>query len=301
MALSSVKELATRGKVQVQRARARYDVIDVTVQTFKRHSEDDGGYYAATLTYFAFFSVFPLLLFATAALGYVSFIDAEDRRDLIEAGKGTFPLLKEILKPRNLKSIEQGRGVLALIGFALGLYSGSGAVAALQHALNRIYRIPDRKSAIGRRLDAVRWLMVFGTIALLSVALGGVAAFFGGTLETVLSHVGGFVVSLLLFITAFRFLPNRDRCPWRDVVPGSIFAAAVFEALKLFGSLFVLASEGRETTFGVVFAAAASLLIASYVLSQVTLLAAELNAVMAERRITRDFSLADEEEIKEGL
>lgn len=302
--MSTVKAFGARAKLQVERARARYDAVDIAVQTFKRHSDDDGGFYAAALTYFTFFSIFPILLFATAALGYVSsdLVSPEDKQRIIEAGKGTFPLVKELLRPRNLASIEQSRAVLALIGLGLGLYSGSGAVAALQHALNRIYRIPDRKSAAARRLTAVRWLGMFGTIALISVALGVIGAIFAGTVRSVLSFAGSFTVSLLLFLCIFRFLPNRDRCPWGEVLPGSLVAAVAFELLKIFGSIYVnVGGEGRETTFGVVFATAAALLVAAYLLSQVTLLAAEVNAVIAERRITRDFSLAEKEGKGEGL
>lgn len=294
--MRSVKELAARVRVQVERARAKFAAMDILVQTFKRHSEDDGGFYAASLTYYTFFSIFPLLLFATAALGYVV-RDPETRAELIEAGKGTFPLISEVLRPRSLANIEQRRGVLALVGLALGLYSGSGAVAALQHALNRIYRIPDRKSAVARRVRAIRWLAMFGTIALISVVLAGIGALLPGPLKSVLAYAGSLTVSFLLFTTAFRFLPNRERCPWGEVVPGAIVAAVVFESLKLVGSLYLHTGEqGRESTFGVVFAAAAALLVASYILCQVTLLAAEFNAVIAERRITRDFSLADMDE-----
>jgi YihY family inner membrane protein len=301
VALSAIKGVGTRAKLEVEKARARYDVVDIAVQTFKRHSEDDGGFYAAALTYFTFFSIFPILLFATAALGYASFLSEGMRGDLLEAGKGTFPLIRRFLQPRNLASIEEHRGALALTGLGLALYSGSGAVAALQHALNRIYRIPDRTSALARRLNAVRWLAMFGTITLISVALGGIGALLPGPFQTVLTFFGSFAVTLLLFTTAFRFLPNRTRCPWRDVLPGAVVATVVFESLKIFGAIYAWVSEGRTTTFGVVFVTAAALLVASYVLSQVTLLAAELNAVVAERRITRDFSLADKTEAEEGL
>jgi membrane protein len=97
-----------------------------------------------------------------------------------------------------------------------------------------------------------------------------------------------------LFATAFKFLPSVNP-PWREVLPGAVIAGAIFEVLKIVGPLYLNSGRSnRDATFGA-FAATAGLLISAYLLSQVTLLAAQLNAVLAERRRTRDFSLADKD------
>jgi uncharacterized BrkB/YihY/UPF0761 family membrane protein len=99
-----------------------------------------------------------------------------------------------------------------------------------------------------------------------------------------------------IFATAFRFLSNKGRS-WREVFPGALVAAIAFEVLKLVGGVYLSAgSQGRSRTFGA-FSAAAGLLVASYLLAQVTLLAAELNAVLAERSERRT-SKADGSEEK---
>ena len=65
----------------------------------------------------------------------------------------------------------------------------------------------------------------------------------------------------------------------------ALLAGGVFEILKTVGTLYIArGQQGREATFGA-FATAATLLVASYLLSQITLLAAELNAVLAERPV----------------
>ena len=64
-------------------------------------------------------------------------------------------------------------------------------------------------------------------------------------------------------------------------------AAIAFEVLKVVGAVYLRAgSQANNATFGA-FATAAGLLVVSYLLCQITLLAAELDAVLVERRITR--------------
>ena len=87
--MDRLKRLAALAKLQIEKARARWGGVDIAVRTFKRYSEDDGGSYAAALTYYTFFSIFPLLLFAAAALGYVTHrcrSTSETRRERAEHG-----------------------------------------------------------------------------------------------------------------------------------------------------------------------------------------------------------------------
>jgi membrane protein len=93
-------------------------------------------------------------------------------------------------------------------------------------------------------------------------------------------------VGTLVFAAAFRVLPATELA-WRDVLPGALVAAAAFELLKSLGAAYLEAgAASRNATFGT-FAAAAGLLVASYLICQITLLSAEVNVVLAERRLTR--------------
>ena len=101
----------------------------------------------------------------------------------------------------------------------------------------------------------------------------------------------GFLLNLFVFMTAFRFLTAKKQS-WREVFPGALLGAIAFEVLKFFGSAYIQrGSSTREATFGA-FATAAAFLIASYLLSQIILLSAELNAVLGERRTHRQTAKA---------
>lgn len=295
--MASVGTLAARAKARLEVARARFGVLDLAMSTFKRFSQDDGGSYAAALTFYIFFSLFPLLLFAVALLGFLTFGNEDLREDVLSAGLSAVPLLGQVLSPENLETIETRRREIALTGTAMALYSGTGAVVALSHALNRINGVEEERNFIGKRLRSLLWLGILGVAALVSLGLGALAGyaakFFGPGWATaagfVLGHVAGFGVGLLIFGSAFRFLPNKD-LSWRDVLPGAAVAALLFEVLKEVGTWYLeRGAATREATFGAL-AAAAGLLVASYLISQITLLSAELNDVLAERRLTRQAS-----------
>ena len=284
--MERIKRLVALAKLRVEKARARWGWFDVIVRTFKRFGEDDGGSYAAALTYYTFFSIFPLLLFSIAALGYLTFGNESLQQDLVGSGLKTVPILKDTLTPDGIKVIQESRGSLALTGLVLALYSGSGVIVALQHALNKIQHEDDEPNWVQKRLRSLMWLGILGAGAVASLALSTVVGFAPGPFAVVMSLAGALALNAGLFATAFKFLPAKTRS-WREVLPGSIVASVGFEILKVAGTSYLARGEAaRSETFGA-FAAAASLLIASYLIAQVILLSAEVNEVLAERRATR--------------
>jgi membrane protein len=280
--------LRAQAKLRLERARASNTGVDVGVSVATRYSADDCGSYAAALTYYVFLSIFPLLLVAASVLGYLTFGNQELKREIIDAGVDAAPLVRDALKPAGLKAIEERRQGLAVTGLLLALYSGSGAIVALEHALNRIDRIEQEGSLVAKRLRSLRWLGILGAAMVLSVGLTSLEGVLpGGELITSgLALAGAVVIDMLLFVSAFKFLPARARSV-SDVLPGAVLATIAFEALKIGEGFFAAGgSDSREGTFGA-FALAAGLLLGSYMLCQVILLAAELNAVLVERRETR--------------
>ena len=275
-----------QAKLRLEKARASYGLVDIAVRTFKRFSEDDGGFYAAALTYYLFFSLFPLLIFATAMLGFTTEVFPELREDLLSQGFEAFPLLSDIVTPSVLDRLEDVAGQLAALSIVLALYSGTGAVTALAHALNKIHRVEDEGNFWTKRLDALKWLAILSVTVLGSLAMGSLAALAPGLLGTWLGHIVGVGLNLCIFMTAFVFLPHVDRA-WREVFPGALIGAVAFELLKYLGEFYLdRGASTRSATFGAL-AAAAGFLVASYLLAQITLLTAEVNAVLAERRLTR--------------
>jgi membrane protein len=291
-----VRRAQTNVKLRLERARARYGWVDVGIRTAERYGDDDCGSYAAALTYYLFFSIFPLLLFAAAALGYLTPGNRALREEILESGLKTVPVLSEAIDRESLEDIEKNRGAIALTGVVLALYSGSGAVVALEHALNKVGHVQQEPNFLVKRARSLRWLAVLGVASLASLALSTVVGFVVGPLGAVLGIVAGVAVNVGIFATAFRFLPATERS-WAQVLPGSVVAAVAFEVLKFAGSFYLArGAASRQQTFGAL-AGAAALLIASYLISQIILFAAELNEALFERRAIRRTSL---EPVKEA-
>ncbi|MDQ3877464.1 MAG: YihY/virulence factor BrkB family protein [Actinomycetota bacterium] len=283
--MNAVQQVGAQAKVKVERARARFGLVDIVLRVFKRFSEDDGGSYSAALTYYLFFSLFPLLLFAASLLGYITFGNHDLQHRIFSSGLRTIPMLKDALSPNGVSTLQSARGPAAIIALVLALYSGTGVIVALQHALNKIHHATGEPNFLQKRLRALKWLAVLGVAAVASLAITTVTQL-AGPLAAVLGIAGGLALNVGIFMTAFRFLPVTDN-GWKEVFPGACVAAVVFELLKLFGALYLEhGSKARNDTFGAL-AGAATLLVASYLLAQVILLSAEVNAVIRERRLCR--------------
>ena len=295
-----IEKAINQGKLRLERARSRYGLVDIVVRVFKRFSETDGGSYSAALTYYAFFSIFPLMIVGMAILGFVTEGDRELQNELFERSKDAFPMLRDALSPEGFKAIERGRQELAVTGVLLALYSGSGAIVALEHALNKVHRIEAEPNFLEKRLRSLKWLAILGVAALTSVAISAfatwtgeqVGGFPGDALATLIRFLAA-LVSVAVFATAYKFLPATD-LSWADVLPGAVAAAVVFEILKYLGNLVIASGQdSRNATFGA-FAAAATLLIVSFLSARITLLSAEVNAVLAERRLTRQPAVGEQ-------
>ncbi|MEA2476989.1 MAG: hypothetical protein QOC87_1188 [Actinomycetota bacterium] len=283
--MSGIQQVGAQAKARVERARARFPLVDIVMRVFKRFSEDDGGSYSAALTYYLFFSLFPLLLFAASVLGYLTFGNHDLQRKIFSSGLRTIPLLKDALSPNGVGTLQSSRGPAAIIGLVLALYSGTGVIVALEHALNKIHHLREEPNFIQKRLRSLKWLVVLGVAGVASLAITTIAQL-AGPLAAVLGVAGALIVNVGIFMTAFRFLPADDS-GWKSVFPGACVAAVIFELLKLFGALYLEhGSRTRSDTFGAL-AGAATLLVASYLLAQVILLSAEVNAVLKERRTSR--------------
>jgi membrane protein len=293
-----------RAVLRLERARADHPTVDIAVRTFRRYSEDDAGYSAAALTYYTFFSVFPIIIFAASLLGYLTFINQDLQQRLLQEGVEAVPLLSDIFDRDALEGLQQRSGQLALLGAVMALYAGSGAIVALQHALNRLHGFETEPGFLSKRIKSLKWLGVLALAGLVSVALGALASSAGrifdesapvGWLVAALVRAAGTLLNVGAFALAFMMLPAHPR-GLKEVLPGAVAGGIGFELLKAVGGWYLASSaSSRRATFGT-FAAAAGLLVASYLLAQLTLLVAELNAVLAERRRTRQSSVNAEEE-----
>lgn len=249
----------------------------------KKFGDDHAGQLAALVSYYAFFSIFPLLLVFTTVLGRVLQSNPDLQADLLDSAVGQFPVIGDQLRD-NGEGLP-GSGVALLIGLVVALWGGMGAVMAMQNALNGVWNVPykRRSNMVSGRLRSLGMLGVFG-VAIIGLTVAGSVtrgiadvAVLGDALSIIVSFGAGLVV----FLGAFRLLTDA-KADWGDLLPGAIVAALGWAVLQVVGGAFVRHwVQGATSTSGV-FAVVIGLLSWLYLQAQLTVFAAEINVVRRE-------------------
>jgi membrane protein len=263
-----------------QRGRPRLGFV---VGVLKKFDDDQGSQLGALIAYYGFFSLFPLLLVFVTILGFVLQGDAGAQESVLHSTLSQFPIIGTQLQ-NNVHSLK-GSGLALAIGLVGALLAGLGITGATQNAFNVVWGIPRRKrpSFLAWRLRGLGLLTALGALAIVSTGAAGlVTAQTTGALETMAGVVVALVANLLLFFTAFRLLTVGE-IETRDLIPGVIFAAVLWQILEHAGGFYVehVVRHARDTSG--LFAFVLGLLTWLYLGGQVTVLAAEVNVVRARR------------------
>ena len=281
------------------RFQQRHRILGFVLAVRQKYSDDQGGYLAATITYYGFFAMFPLLLVFTAVLGFVLEGHEHLQRTILNSALGQFPVIGPDLKTGALKGNALGLG----LGIAAALWAGSGVFLAAENAMNQLWGIPfkHRPDFFRARGRALALLVLLGGGVLLTTALG--------SLSTVGAQFGvgwkaGAVASSValnfgLFWLAFRLLTVRD-VGWRALRGGALAAAVLYEGLQLVGGYYVgHVLKNASNTYGV-FGLVIGLLSWIYLAAHILLLAAEGNVVATRHLWPRSFSLIFEQAATEA-
>lgn len=262
-----------------------------TIESWVAHKAPRLG---AALSYYAVFSVGPLLVILVGVAGSIWGADAvrgELRNEL--AG---------LLGPAGGRAVEAmlasaGRareGWLAtVIGLLLLVFGAVGVVAELKDSLNTIWNVAPPKQQswwtfIRTYVVSAAAVLALGFLLLISLALTtfmtavGNHIFLGAgaTILEVLNFILSFGFVTLLFALMFKFLPDTP-VGWGDVWVGAFVTALLFNLGKLLIGLYI-GNQGLESTYGAA-ASVVALLIWIYYSAQMVFLGAEFTRVYARR------------------
>lgn len=262
----------------------RHPWLAFVVAVMHKFRADQAGYLATLVAYYAFFSLFPLLLVLVSILGFLLGNNSEFRDRILSSILATqIPVIGAQID-RNVTSI-RGSGVAVTLGLAVTLIAGTAVIHALQHGMDEVWNVPrrHRPKALAARLRAVSFLAVLGTGVVASTLVAGI----GGTGRGIVPlglRIAGLAVSVVLnfglFLVAFRFLTNA-RIALRQVVPGAALAALLWAAMQVGGGVVIRTFLPRATDLYGFFAIVLGLMAWLLVGSNITLLAAEVNVVLA--------------------
>jgi membrane protein len=255
----------------------------------KKFADDNAAGLGALIAYYAFLSLFPLLLVFVTVLGFILQGNPGAQEDVLHSTLKQLPILGEQLE-RNVHSLTGSPAGLA-IGITGSLLAGLGVTGASYNAFNEVWHIPHKRrlNFLAWRLRGLRLLILLGVLSISSTAAAGyVTAHTGGAVEAIGGIVLALAVNLLLFFTAFRILTS-DEIETHDLIPGVIVGALLLQILQHIGGYYVhhVLRHAKETSG--LFAFVLGLAIWLYLGGQITLVAAEVNVVRARRLWPRSF------------
>jgi membrane protein len=250
--------------------------------------DDSGNYLAALLAYYAFVSLFPLLLLSSTVLGYVLSGNPDLQSRILTSALSQFPVVgAQLREPSRI-----GGGTTGLvIGIAGALYGGLGVAQALQYAMNTAWRVPrnNRPNPFKARGRSFLLLATGGVAVLCTTVLSTLGASNAGSLDIALRTlvlIVSVVVNAAVLVFVFRLATAR-RLGVRDVAPGAIGAAIVWQLLQTFGVTYVArVIKGASATNGV-FALVLGLLAFLYLTAMAVVLCTEINVVRVEHLYPR--------------
>ena len=280
--------------------------------TAMRHN--DATHMAAGVAYYAFFSLFPLLLGLLSIVGIIlASPEIQDR--LLNYWTDSLPGSKGFVT-ENVVELVELRGALG-IGALVGLlWATSGLFTAINRAVNRAWHIPrERPFYIAKPRQLVLAVTV-ATLFLLSAlttlaieVLVDPSRDLGITGQNFFRDIGvggpalwvvPWMASFSIFILLYRFAPDC-KTYWRYVWTGAVVAAVLFEIGK---GLFVwyLENVARYTQVYGSVASVIVLLTWIYLSSMILILGAEVSSEYSRTRLRRQghsvsgvFSMPDQE------
>lgn len=278
------------------RARGLYRLI---VATADRWSDLEGFRRGAAFSYYATFSIFPLLLLTVTVIGFLVGSDQPARVRLLDAVAVEASPVRAVLD-QTLTSMQQSRsvrGTSAIIGALALLFSASGAMVELDATLNRIWGQPPRRGSgvagtvrtlVEERLSAFALVGGIGLTMLVSLFMSsvlGVLARQAPVMATpAILRATEQAVSLALISgvlsCAFHFVP-RNRPSFADVIGGAVLTTTILAVVKTLFAVYLARLPGYSA-YGVA-GGVLALALWIYVSSQIIFLGATLTSVACQQ------------------
>lgn len=257
--------------------------VGFAIGVIYKYIDDQGGYLAALITYYAFVSLFPLLLLLTTTLGVVLAGHPDLQQQVLQSALTQFPVIgSQLESPEQLS----GGTIAVVVGIAGAVYGGLGVGQAVQNAMDTVWAVPrnNRRDPIRSRLRSLLLLVVLGTAAFAATALSAVGrateslGWFGkaGVI------VGAVAINAVICLIAFRVTTARH-LTYRQVLPGALTTAVIWQLLQSFGAGYVSHVTRNASATNSVFALVLGLLAFLYLVSISLVMCAEINAVKVDR------------------
>lgn len=281
----------------LDRLRARMPWFDHVMVAQQRYSDSKGDFYAAGITYFTIFALFPLLMVGFAIGGFVlasqpeMLADLQDRVRTAVSGDMGSQLVAL------MDSAIESRTSVGIIGLLTAAWAGLGWMANLREALSQMWGLfrDEPPGFLRTKLsDLVALLSTFlAIVTTLALSALGNRSVMNNVLEWVgleetrllsvlfrgASILVSVLVSWLLFTWMIARLP-RESVSLRSSLRAGLIAAVGFEAFKLVAAIYLrsVVTGPAGATFGPVL----GLMVFAYITARLILFATAWAATLPE-------------------
>jgi membrane protein len=280
----------------LDRLRARYEWFDHVMRADERFNDRKGNFYAAGLTYYTIFALFPLLMVGFAVTGFVLSrrpdLLAQIENQIKTSVSGHFG--QQLLDLMN--SAIEARASVGIIGLALAVWAGLSWMANLREALSQMWQ--QRRKPVGfvrtKLSDLVAMasalvaiavtlgLTAVGDATLMTKMLGWLGIHNLPLLDAALRGVSvlmSLLVSWVLFTWMIARLP-RESISFVSAMRAGLIAAVGFEVFKQIASIYLrsVLKSPAAATFGPVL----GLMVFAYITARLVLFATAWAATSPE-------------------
>ena len=284
----------------LDRLRARYGWFDHVMRAQGRYQDSKGDFYAAGITYFTIFALFPLLMVGFSIGGFILASQPDLLAEITQriksavsgnAGQQLIDLMDSAIKSRTS---------VGIIGLATAAWAGLGWMANLREALSQMWGLlrHDPPGFLRTKLSdliAIAGLFVAIVLTTALTALGS-----SDLMKHVLEWLGlqdvpgvdvglrlvsllvSVAVSWLLFTWIIARLP-RESVSLRSAAKAGLLAAVAFEIFKQVASIYLrsVVTGPAGATFGPVL----GLMVFAYITARLILFATAWAATSTENLV----------------
>ena len=281
----------------LDRLRARMPWFDHTMRAQQRYNDCKGDFYAAGITYFTIFALFPLLMVGFAVGGFVLAGNPELLAEITAQikSKVSGDLGDQLVDL--MDSAIESRTSVGIIGLATAAWAGLGWMANLREALTQMWGQLRHDSPGFVRTKLSDLLAITGLFAAIVVTIAMTALGSSDLMKHVLEWLGlqnvpgvgvalrlaslliSILVSWLLFVWVIARLP-REKVTFRSAMRAALMAAVAFEIFKQVGSIYLrsVVTGPAGATFGPVL----GLMVFAYITARLILFATAWAATSTE-------------------
>ena len=268
-------------------------ILTLARRSIEKFFDDNCTQMAAAISYYVLFSLFPLLIFLVGVLG-LFLQDSQLQKDIVNNVLDFVPLSEDEGRDQVTEAVKGVAGVssgaLGLFGLLGMAWSASSMFGIIRRSLNKAYDLDYPRPLVQQKLLDLAMVPALGLFFLASIAATGFLRVVRQRSEDIprlgdaadraglLWDAASFLVPLILSFAAFALLywlvPAAKIRP-RDVWPGALVAAVLFEIAKIAFSIYLEHFASYDLVYGSL-GAVASFLVWIYLGANILLFGAEV-------------------------